>query len=90
MADEFKGMADAVSEAMHGVNQLASSRDLRVALKELPPLLLSAQELTSSLKVDADRTGDVIDDVRDALGALAQTLDSAKGAILRMPPSRST
>jgi paraquat-inducible protein B len=81
MANDFKGMADAVSEAMHGVNHVASSRDLRVALKELPPLLVGAQELTSSLKVDADRTGDVIDDVSDALGALVQTLDSAKGAI---------
>ena len=78
---DFKGIVESVTNAMQGVNQLATSGELHSAIKELRPLLSSAHELSKALKVDAEKSGVVIDDAHGALAAFTETLESTKGAI---------
>ena len=80
---DFAGMTDSVSGAMRDVGQVASSDELRGALQELKPLLSSARQLTKTLRVQANKAGDVVDDVH---GALVETLDTTKGAISPQAP----
>jgi len=78
---DIKAMSESVTGAMHGVNQLATSAELHAALKELRPLLSSARELSRALKVDAEKSGVVIDDAHGAVTALTETLESTRGVI---------
>jgi paraquat-inducible protein B len=83
---DIKGVSASVSDAMRGVQQLATSGDLQGALKELRPLLSSARELSNVLKVDAERSGEVIEDAHGAVGALTETLHSTNGVISPQAP----
>jgi paraquat-inducible protein B len=78
---DIKAVGESVSEAMRGVNQLATSGDLQGAIKELRPLLSSAHELSKALKADAEKSGVVLDDAHGAVAALTETLEGTKGVI---------
>jgi paraquat-inducible protein B len=80
---DFKGTSDSISEAMRGVGEITGSEELRGALKELQPLLSSANAMTKTVTSQANRTGD---DVRGAVGALAETLDTTKGTLAPEAP----
>jgi paraquat-inducible protein B len=83
---DFKGMTDSVAGAMNGVGELAGSDQLHGAVEELQPLLSSAQRLTKTLNVQANKAGEVVDEVHGAVGALVETLDTTKGAISPQAP----
>jgi len=78
---DFKGMSDSVSDAMQGVSSVATSGDLRAALKNLPRLLSALHQLTKTLNTDADKAGEVVDDAHGAIAALHDTLESAQGVV---------
>jgi paraquat-inducible protein B len=80
---DFAGMTDSVSGAMRDIGEVASSDELRGAIEELKPLLSGARQLTKTLRVQANKAGDVVDDVH---GALVETLDTTKGVISPQAP----
>jgi paraquat-inducible protein B len=83
---DIKSVSVSVSDAMRGVQQLATSAELQSALKELRPLLSSAHELSKVLKVDAERSGEVIEDAHGAVSALTETLHNTNGVISPQAP----
>jgi paraquat-inducible protein B len=83
---DFEGMSASISKAALGVTELTRDRDLRIALTELPKLLGSAHELTSTLNRDAERMTTIIDDAHAAMTSLRSTLDSARGVIAPRAP----
>jgi paraquat-inducible protein B len=83
---DFKGMADAVSDAVKGVNQLVTSEQLQAAIAKLPGLLAGMSRLTATLNTDADKAGDVVEEARGALAALHDTLSSAQGVVSPQAP----
>jgi paraquat-inducible protein B len=80
---DFAGTTSSISRAMHDVSQVAGSDELRSALEELRPLLSESRRLTKTLEVQANKAGEVVDDVH---GALVETLDTTKGAISPQAP----
>ncbi len=83
---DFKGMSDSVSEAMQGVNQVATSAELRGVLKNLPHLLSDATRLTKTVNTEVDKAGVVVEDAHGAIAALHETLDSAQGVVSPQAP----
>jgi paraquat-inducible protein B len=86
---DIKGLTDSVAQAMRGVGEVATSEDLRSAIKELPPLFSDAHHLTKSLQTDADKAGAVVNDAQVALGTLVETLESTRGTISPEAPLAS-
>jgi paraquat-inducible protein B len=78
---DFKELSESVTDAMHGVGELATSGDLRSTIQKLPPLLSRVHALARSLNAAADQSGPVIDDAHGALTALTETLETTKGTI---------
>jgi paraquat-inducible protein B len=47
---DFKGIAKSLASAIEGINRLVNTRDIRIALAEIPPTLVSLREAFSDLR----------------------------------------
>jgi paraquat-inducible protein B len=83
---DFKGMSEAISKAALSVSELSNRRELQATIAELPALVSSARELTSTLRRDGENVPIIVADARAALAALRATLDSARSVIAPSAP----
>jgi paraquat-inducible protein B len=85
-AADFKGMSESISKAALGVSQLSTMPELREALRDLPRVVSSAHRLTLTLNADAEKSGEVVDDVHAAMEDLRGAVKGARGMIAPHSP----